>query len=157
MIIYQSIGLYYYHLVLVFDVWVGKQGGFSGQKRVGLACPTLYNKCSKNIQNLLQNFLAWKLLLTFVNEIEKNIKYIFFTFWITSHFFKNQKQLSLLTNFYLFFLQFSFYLFLHFSIFVSMLSDQAHLPVLSCPVLLDPSDLPVLPALIDPGLALMKK
>ena len=133
MILYQSIGLYYYHLVLVVDVWVGEQGGFSGQKRAGLACPTPYNKCSKNIQNLLQNLLAWKLLLTFVNEIEKNIKFILFTFWITSRFFKNQKQLSLLTNFYLFFLQFSFYLFLHFSILVSISSDQAYLPVLSCP------------------------
>ena len=42
MILYQSIGLYYYHLVLVVDVWVGEQGGFSAPKRAGLACPTPY-------------------------------------------------------------------------------------------------------------------
>ena len=42
MILYQSIGLHYYHLLLVVDVWVGGQGGFSGQKRAGLACPTPY-------------------------------------------------------------------------------------------------------------------
>ena len=40
MIVYQLIGLQYYHLVLVVDVWVGEQGGFSSSKRAGLACPT---------------------------------------------------------------------------------------------------------------------
>ena len=42
MILYQSIGLYYYHLLLVVDVWVGEQGGCSGQERAGLAYPTPY-------------------------------------------------------------------------------------------------------------------
>ena len=42
MILYQLIGLHCYHLVLVVDVWVGEQSGFSGQRRAGLACPTPY-------------------------------------------------------------------------------------------------------------------
>lgn len=33
MILYQSIGLYYYHLLFMVDVWVGEQSEFSGQKR----------------------------------------------------------------------------------------------------------------------------
>ena len=32
MILYQLIGLHCYHLVLVVDVWVGEQSGFSGQR-----------------------------------------------------------------------------------------------------------------------------
>lgn len=42
MILYQVIDLHYYHPVLLVDVWVGEQGGFSSQKRAGLACQTPY-------------------------------------------------------------------------------------------------------------------
>lgn len=42
MILYQLVGLYYYYLVLVVDIWVGEQSGFSGQKRTELACIILY-------------------------------------------------------------------------------------------------------------------
>ena len=40
MIFYESTGLYYYHLELVFDLWVSEQGGFSAPKKTALAYPT---------------------------------------------------------------------------------------------------------------------
>ena len=40
MIPYHLIGLHYYHLWLVVDVWGGEHCGFSGRMWERLACPT---------------------------------------------------------------------------------------------------------------------
>lgn len=84
MILERSIGLNYHPLWLVVDVWVGEQGGFSGQKSAGLVCPTpwivakseminernIVDEMNQNINSANEGALDWSF---FKNTANPNI------------------------------------------------------------------------------------